>query len=671
MRSLYALLVGIDTYGDDVGRLRGCRNDVERVFDYLGDPRSAIAHVEPVCLRDDEATRDAIVQSFRSHLGQAGPEDTALFWFSGHGSLVPAHPALAHLEPTGTSQTLVCADSRRDGVQDLLDQELNLLITGVAAGGAHVVVVLDCCHADGGDRAGDRRHAPGLTSPPVLERLLPELQRLAATGSSRDAAATGTRRPDHVSLAACATDQQAYEVSRPEGVRGAFSLALLTELGRLGPSVTYRDLMTGARCQVENLHRKQRPALFPNDRDIVDQPFLGGTARGAAPRIQMSFVRRHWQIDAGACHGISAGTGEDATIVAVHGSDPAREAIVERVLPHLSYVRPVGWEPEAEVQYPIVVTSLPMPATTIAFGGHATDDAPTLNLVRAALRVAAPGPRPSPHLREITPGGGIDRPDLRVRTSAPGIVEILGRDDRPIPGTTADVTTPARAHRLIGDLEHIARWHDVKALANPASEIRGLVRVEIVPRFGDETVAPVRRDALTPDETGAIVLDYTRTADGWAPPHVFVRVRNTSPHALYCVLLDLTDRYAVHPRLFNGDLVAAGGDAWAVRGGPVTFALPKGRPIEPGAAATDWLKLMIAEKPFTSTPFRLRPLDPAKPFAGTLPPLDRSATGSDSVVERLGLRARTSDTRGASMAAHDWATAILPVITRVPRSVRP
>lgn len=663
MTALYALLVGIDAYDESVGRLRGCRNDIDRVWEYLTDPRSAPEQLFELRLYDEQATRAAIVAGFRTHLGRAGDGDTALFWFSGHGSLVPVPPRLARLEPSGTMQTIVCVDSRRGTVPDLLDKELAILIAEVAANGAHVVIVLDCCHAKGATRdATLTRQAPPGEAPPSMERLLPELREHADNGV-RGAGATVNRQPDHVALFACATDQSAYEIPLPTGSRGAFSLALLTELGRLGSAATYRELIGGARCYVENVFRQQVPVLFPSDNEIVDQPFLGGQPRPPESPIEMRFAGGGWEIDVGACHGLVAGTADDPTVVAVHGAEPLREARVDVVLPHRSTVHPVDWQPRQGRQYPVVLTSVPLPATTVAAARTPGDDQPTLAHVLAALRSAAPGGRPSPHLREIADDDPTELPDLLLTAPSPGTVRVSDPSGVPYLRDVSGVSRRSDAVRLVADLEHIARWRQVKALQNPASRLTNAVRIEVVPMVDGESAAPPGRVAMRPNSAGAIVLNYRRTAGRWIAPEVFVRLHNATDRPLYGVLLDLTDRYRIHPHLFPGDAIRPRYAAWAQEGEPIQLTLPRGRPIEPGRSGTDWLKLLVAEQPFSSAPFVLRGLEEPGPS-----PAARSRDAFSGVLDRLGLTAMFRDAGRRSSPAHDWTTSIITIITRVPES---
>ena len=152
--TLYALLVGIDRYRSPVPQLNGCVNDIEAVAALFKELSIGGEYsLDLRTLKDSEATRAAVIAGFREHLCRAGPEDVALFDYSGHGSQEDAPPELWHLEPDRLNETLVCYDSRDEGNWDLADKELGALIAGVAERGTHTVIVLDCCHSGSGTRA--------------------------------------------------------------------------------------------------------------------------------------------------------------------------------------------------------------------------------------------------------------------------------------------------------------------------------------------------------------------------------------------------------------------------------------------------------------------------------------------------------------------------------------
>src|SRR5271166_1041051 len=120
-RTIYALMVAIDNYPAGIPSLRGCGNDIEAFAAYLADrvdkDKGAVLAVKT--LKDQDATRDAVITAFRSHLGQAGADDVALFYYSGHGSQEQTPEELWALEPDRLDETLVLYDSRSPKSWDL------------------------------------------------------------------------------------------------------------------------------------------------------------------------------------------------------------------------------------------------------------------------------------------------------------------------------------------------------------------------------------------------------------------------------------------------------------------------------------------------------------------------------------------------------------------------
>jgi hypothetical protein len=643
VKTLYALLAGIDAYRFPVPALRGCRNDIQAVHTFLAANHATPARLAVRTLRDGEATRAAVIDGFRSHLGQAGPGDVALFWFSGHGSYLKAPRELWHLEPGGELQTLVCADSRHDGVPDLLDKELSLLISEVAGAGAHVVVVLDSCHSGGASRIPDGlvRTVPPAVSPPVLDALLPRLPERASTGP----------RPDHIALAACRGFELAQEMPLEGQPRGVFSWALLRAMGRLGTAATYRQLLTAARCEVEDRTGTQAPQLFPVVGTLADQPFLGGDIAPPATAMVLRYVHG-WQIDAGSCHGIPS-TVDGVTRFSWYGSQPSREALVTRVLATHSEVEPVDWIPDRERQYPVVLSELPLPRATVTVGEGWDEQA------AARIRAALARGGPSLYLRPAESGADPERPELRVVFPGPGRIRILDSDGGPLCADLVDADGTG-TDRAVRTLEQIARWRRVRALTNPISSLAGAVSVELVPARPDEVRAPLDRAALSPGSDGVIRLRYRRTGAGWQPPGVFIRLRNHTDRRLYCVLLGLTDRFGCGAELFPGAHVGPGVVAHAFEGGPAWFILPDERGILPGALVRDWLKLLVAEEEFASTMFEQPGLgEPGLPLA-------RTALRYGN-LNRLGCAVAYRDMAAAAgQPALDWTTTTVPVVTCVP-----
>jgi Caspase domain len=652
---LYALLVGIDRYRHpDVPDLRGCGNDVRHALEYLRGGTADGTQLRPLVLRDAAATRDAVVSAIRSHLGSAGPDDTALFWFSGHGSQARVPDWAWFREPTGMLQTLVCADSRSGGVPDLWDKELSGLLDDVAADAGHVAVVLDSCHSDGASRDLHHREpatrARAVPAAPPRDRgsLIPE-------AGARGLSAAGAPRREHVALAASQSFEAAQEMLLDHERRGLFSWALLRALRRLGSSASYRDLIAAAQTDVERRSYRQVPQLRPIASELADHAFLNGTLTRPSARMRMRYARAGWEVDAGAIHGLPDGAG---VRVGVHGSAPPLEAEVTRVFAERSLVSPAGgWSPAPAEQFPVVLTAVARPRIAVAVAGAAPGAAD----LRDALLTARPGDGPSLYVRPVRTDDPEVSPDLRATVAPTGALRITDRHGDPLGEPIADVRGPG-ARRAVAGLEHIARWQLVLDLENDASPLAGAVRLEIVDAEPGDTVAPRTRTARRPDPDGGYRLCYRRTALGWEPPDFFIRLHNTGSRRLYCVLLDLSSRFRVQHELFPGDFIGPGERGAALDGQRIRASLPDDRRPEPGLRVRDRLKLIVAEEQFSARPFVMPAL------GGRASAATRGALGGRGLLERLGAAAVHRDLAATADPgrAYDWTTDTVSLITEVP-----
>ena len=151
---IFALLVGINDYSPNVGKLSGCLNDVDHFHGYLTEnfDRSQL-RVE--ILKDADATRPNIIRQFRSHLGQAKADDVVVFQYCGHGAQWKSAKPFEQFYPGGMDEGLVCYDSRGPGGFDLADKELAALLAELAKNEPHIAVILDCCHSGSATRSAD------------------------------------------------------------------------------------------------------------------------------------------------------------------------------------------------------------------------------------------------------------------------------------------------------------------------------------------------------------------------------------------------------------------------------------------------------------------------------------------------------------------------------------
>jgi len=261
----YALIVSVADYpglgrdqrADLVGPLADGRAVRQLLIETYGFRAEDI-----VTLRDGEATREAVVEAFRTHLGQAGPEGTAFFHYAGHGTQLPSEALPAGLSAAGAAR------AEADGLEEalvlwgrgadygyLLDHELGALAEGLTAG--HTVVVLDNCHSGDGTRGeGGRAALRQLPFDAIAGRLdvpdglLPEAD--ASAGAQR-----------HVLLAAARAEQPSLELDglAPDGGRaGVFTTLLVAALRDAPPEASFADVVAGVRARAERLTRTDMAA---------------------------------------------------------------------------------------------------------------------------------------------------------------------------------------------------------------------------------------------------------------------------------------------------------------------------------------------------------------------------------------------------------------------------
>lgn len=209
----YAVLVGIDDYPGSDHDLRGPVDDATMVRDALID-RFGFPADDIVFLQDGDATRLGIANAIVRHLGQAGPDGTAVFFYSGHGTQIGDNIGITgKLDPETDNQTDE-ALAVYDGI--ILDEEVNFLLQQVQA--ENTLVLVDACFSGTVNRAAD-----------ALAKFIPEEQAAALPKPSTFITAdltsdfgfgTGTTEfqdalanPDrHVFMAASSEDQLSWAI---------------------------------------------------------------------------------------------------------------------------------------------------------------------------------------------------------------------------------------------------------------------------------------------------------------------------------------------------------------------------------------------------------------------------------------------------------------------------
>lgn len=249
-----ALLIGINRYqaeqsserrSDRMTNLQGAVGDAEALAQVLRSFHGFDA-ADIRILRDQEATREAILRAIEEHLiAPAAPGDLGVFYFAGHGSFRP-NPASQELDKR--DETIVPADTDR-GAPDLRDKELAIRFSKVLDKGALLVALFDSCHS-----GSIARWLPGATR---VRSVLPS----ATPGPSLPSLPVAPEERGALIFSA-AQDRQGAQERRIDGkTRGRFSSALEHVLSGPFREAPAREILLRVRALMQTGGSPQEPVL--------------------------------------------------------------------------------------------------------------------------------------------------------------------------------------------------------------------------------------------------------------------------------------------------------------------------------------------------------------------------------------------------------------------------
>ncbi|NMG20879.1 caspase family protein [Brasilonema bromeliae] len=669
-RHLYALLVGIDNYPAPIRCLQGCVNDITAIEEYINerfDKQEYQLHLQT--LKDEQATRKAVIDGFRSHLSLAGQDDIVLFYYSGHGSQELAPKEFWQLEPDHFDETLVCYDSRTEGGWDLADKELAVLIAQVAQKNPHMTIIMDCCHSGSGTRdpmqeTKERRLPTDKRERPLDSFIftLDDLNRLLGTREVKpEDNPTGWNIPKgrHVLLAACQDYQTAKEYYGGDKHRGSFSYFLMDTLSKTnGKKLTYRDLFGRTNALVRSQIRDQSPQLEVNNPEDDNKFFLDG----AIAELEPYFIVKNdktdgWVIEGGAVHGVQPPRDGETTSLALFPfdaniddlRDPSKSvgtAKVTKVLPTKSKIDIEGVQnlTAAGTSFKAVVTSLPLPPLGVYFEGDETG----VTQARDALKTAGSNNnQPSPYIREEQE---LAKAQFRLLCRNEQYLIARPTDDRPLV-EQIDGYTKDNADKAIKRLEHIARWTTIAELSNTAAtQIKaGDVKMELI--FKDEESSQSKQ----------LRLQYKYRDGEWQKPEFQLKLTNTTNKSLYCALVNLSDNFAISAPFFEAGSVRLqpGEEAWALDGDPLVLSVPDEYWELSITEYKDIIKLIVSNNEFDARLLNQDELDAPRP------PVSRDIDSSNqSSLERLMNRTQNRQIEAKNSARYDdWYAEEITITT--------
>jgi Caspase domain len=137
---VFALMVGISDYQGTANNLAYTDEDAVKMAESLR--RAGVLADQSVVLTNAQATIAGVRAAFQRVAAQAGPNDTFLFFYSGHGTQTRSTPSAS--EPDGKEEAIVMVDGL------ISDDEMATMFRQVRAGTS--IIALDACFSGGFSR---------------------------------------------------------------------------------------------------------------------------------------------------------------------------------------------------------------------------------------------------------------------------------------------------------------------------------------------------------------------------------------------------------------------------------------------------------------------------------------------------------------------------------------
>lgn len=596
---LFALLVGVDQYQAPITPLGGCVNDVKKLQAYLENDKEnfeTLIH----SLTDQKATKANMVSGFREHLAKAKKGDTVLFYYSGHGTQEDADEVFWRGEADKKIEALVCYDSVsvENGTPRmalLADKELRFLIQEVAQSEPHIVTIFDCCHSGGNTRNGNFSEYSENKGDAVIKRrrlsmAFPKREWkdfvFSDTISIKDIEEKGLPAAfpegQHLQIAACQSDESAYEV----GGEGVFTKNLIEILKRCQGNISYHRLQSTIQGYLRHQF-KQTPKIYTSGNpSALFACFLNKDSEQTPIEGSVSYnADLGWTLDMGSIQGMVSGT-----------ELSLKEEGTEKV-----YTAQIS---TANVTHSVVVFS---ENDKTAFDKDAIFKAEITSFLTHALHLYVDS-----SAKDMVTNSGLfekletfenlnvtneltqadycltnQKDTILLTNSAQTLIPL-------VPGLSADTFGKDEVNRVLGYLDHLSRYTFVKHLTNPVSFLLRPDHISLTV-YSDEdpqNPIPINADELT--------LHYKKTGADWRGA-IRIKLKNKSDKKLYCALCYLSFNYGVYTKMLPAGVLGLEPQAeiWTFDGDPINFKLEPEVLQYNYSESTSYLKLVISTEDFT------------------------------------------------------------------------
>lgn len=517
-----ALLIGSAT-----GGLSGCGTDVGRMTEVLG-PRGQ--GFEILARTGKEATREGILDAYRTLIGATGRDDAAFVYYSGHGARVVNAGAGSSGGGPAYYQSIVpydFDDTTASDFRGITSIELSALLSQLTAKTENVTVMLDCCHSTAMSRSV-RACLPRARKDPLVVSIEAHLSALRDQGISLERIGL-EGNPFAVRLVACGLLESAWEYQCEDGqVGGILTESFAKAMADMGAgAATWEDVGRWIRNRVLSVFPTQRPdvegplrrRLFSKTERPQDGR-LGVVVRAGVPHVQGGALVEVRQGDVYEIRGM----GEAGAVLA--------RGVVETVGTAESRLRvdPAGASIPEGSEGVLVKRSAPRVPIAVSGEGAARERVERAVDAHPLARVAAAGETPIASL-------SIEDGKLALRDYSGDLLA----QPRPLGAAMGDIE---------GNLSSIARAHSMRKLES----LKGAP-------FGDDAFS-VTWGLVEDGKEKELPLSGAVLRSGEA---MFVRVVNKGGRRLHASVFDVGVSQKV-------DLL--------------TESIPSGVPIEPGETYT-------------------------------------------------------------------------------------
>lgn len=267
----YMLCVGINNYSGDaktttfktwddreIKNLHGCLNDVDTISK-LFQKYYQFDKANIVRLLDQQASRNAIVDSLKSMAGRCKKGDYFVFFYSGHGSTGFENSNQTTLK--GYRNTIVPANAKDKNVFDIDNVEFNALFLNFIKKGVKLTVITDCCHSGTNTRGATLIDADSSreveSAPPHVSSVIENIHtiRLDSLGA--------------LTIGACQDNQESKETTVSGKAFGAFTISFCKAITEW-PMASAENLYERTLAKIGLIRKEQNPNMEGEKRLNMD-----------------------------------------------------------------------------------------------------------------------------------------------------------------------------------------------------------------------------------------------------------------------------------------------------------------------------------------------------------------------------------------------------------------